>query len=148
MTLIAVCADSEVPRRRSRFTGKERDAESGNDYFGARYYSSAMGRFMSPDWNSDPEAVPYADYRNPQSLNLCGYLDNNPLRGRDPDGHSHQECVTVTIHNIKTTTCKSVPDLSDLSPLLRAAMGHHGIPHNYSSICRRERHVLGFKKSS
>ena len=34
----------------SRSTGKERDAESGNDYFGARYYSSAMGRFMSPDW--------------------------------------------------------------------------------------------------
>lgn len=30
-------------------TGKERDAESGNDYFGARYYASAMGRFLSPD---------------------------------------------------------------------------------------------------
>ena len=28
------------------FTGKERDSESGNDYFEARYYSSAMGRFM------------------------------------------------------------------------------------------------------
>jgi len=34
---------------RPHFTGKERDSESGNDYFGARYYSSAMGRFMSPD---------------------------------------------------------------------------------------------------
>jgi RHS repeat-associated protein len=33
----------------SRSTGKERDAESGNDYFGARYYASSMGRFMSPD---------------------------------------------------------------------------------------------------
>jgi RHS repeat-associated protein len=32
----------------SKFTGKERDTESGNDYFGARYYSSAMGRWMSP----------------------------------------------------------------------------------------------------
>jgi RHS repeat-associated protein len=32
-----------------RFTGKERDTESGNDYFGARYYASSMGRFMSPD---------------------------------------------------------------------------------------------------
>jgi RHS repeat-associated protein len=29
------------------FTGKERDTESGNDYFGARYYSSNMGRFFS-----------------------------------------------------------------------------------------------------
>ena len=31
------------------FTGKERDSESGNDYFGARYYAASMGRFMSPD---------------------------------------------------------------------------------------------------
>ncbi len=35
------------------FTGKERDTESGNDYFGARYYSSQMGRFMSPDWSTE-----------------------------------------------------------------------------------------------
>ena len=33
------------------FTGKERDTESGNDYFGARYYASSMGRFISPDWS-------------------------------------------------------------------------------------------------
>ena len=33
------------------FTGKERDSESGNDYFGARYYASSMGRWMSPDWS-------------------------------------------------------------------------------------------------
>ena len=32
------------------FTGKERDIESGLDYFGAQYYGSSMGRFMSPDW--------------------------------------------------------------------------------------------------
>jgi RHS repeat-associated protein len=31
------------------FTGKERDGESGNDYFGARYYANSIGRFMSPD---------------------------------------------------------------------------------------------------
>ena len=31
------------------FTGKERDAESGLDFFGARYYGSALGRFTSPD---------------------------------------------------------------------------------------------------
>jgi RHS repeat-associated protein len=32
-----------------KFTGKERDSESGLDYFGARYYGSNMGRWMSPD---------------------------------------------------------------------------------------------------
>ena len=69
------------------FTGKERDAESGNDYFGARYYSSAMGRFMSPDWSAKVEPVPYAKMDDPQSLNLYAYVQNNPLTNRDADGH-------------------------------------------------------------
>ena len=33
----------------SKFTGKERDSESGLDNFGARYMGSSLGRFMSPD---------------------------------------------------------------------------------------------------
>jgi RHS repeat-associated protein len=70
------------------YTGKERDTESGNDYFEARYYASSMGRFMSPDWNDSPEAVPFADFENPQSLNLYAYVGNNPLSHRDSDGHS------------------------------------------------------------
>jgi RHS repeat-associated protein len=69
------------------FTGKERDSESGNDYFGARYYASTMGRFISPDWDSKPQAVPYADLANPQSLNLYSYVLNNPLSKADPNGH-------------------------------------------------------------
>ena len=71
----------------SRSTGKERDAESGLDYFGARYYSSNMGRWMSPDWAAKPEAVPYSDLSDPQSLNLYGYVRNNPLSRADADGH-------------------------------------------------------------
>jgi len=71
----------------SCFTGKERDTESGNDYFGARYYSSAMGRFMSPDWSAKAEPVPYAKLDNPQSLNLYGYVGNNPMIRVDADGH-------------------------------------------------------------
>jgi len=70
-----------------KFTGKERDIESGLDYFGARYYASSMGRWMSPDWSAKPEAVPYSDIANPQSLNLYGYADNNPISKADDDGH-------------------------------------------------------------
>ena len=70
-----------------RYTGKERDAESGNDYFGARYYASSMGRFLSPDWSAKAEPVPYAKLDNPQSLNLYAYVGNNPLSRVDPDGH-------------------------------------------------------------
>jgi RHS repeat-associated protein len=69
------------------FTGKERDQETGNDYFEARYYNSAMGRFMSPDWSAKIEPVPYAKLDFPQSLNLYAYMENNPLGGIDADGH-------------------------------------------------------------
>lgn len=69
------------------FTGKERDAESGNDYFDARYYSSAMGRFLSPDWAIKVAPVPYAKLSDPQTLNLYAYVLNNPLSHRDADGH-------------------------------------------------------------
>jgi len=81
----------------SRSTGKERDAESGNDYFGARYYSSAMGRFMSPDWTAKEEGddpVPYANLDDPQSLNLYSYVRNNPLTRVDADGHCAEDlCI-------------------------------------------------------
>jgi len=70
-----------------KFTGKERDTESGLDYFGARYYGSNMGRWMTPDWADKPEDVPYAQLDNPQSLNLYAYLGNNPLSSVDSDGH-------------------------------------------------------------
>ena len=78
-------------RVRSRSTGKERDTESGNDYFMARYYSSAMGRFMSPDWSAKAEPVPYAKLDDPQSLNLYVYLENNPLTRVDADGHEDKK---------------------------------------------------------
>jgi len=51
------------------FTQKERDTETGNDYFMARYYSSALGRFTTPDWSAKVEPVPYAQMGDPQSLN-------------------------------------------------------------------------------
>jgi RHS repeat-associated protein len=69
------------------FTGKERDSESGNDYFGARYLASTMGRFMTPDWSAKVEPVPYSKLDDPQSLNLYAYMMNNPLGGVDADGH-------------------------------------------------------------
>lgn len=71
-----------------RYTGKERDQESGNDYFGARYYASSTGRFLSPDWSAKVEPVPYAKLDDPQTLNLYDYVRNNPLTNMDADGHA------------------------------------------------------------
>ncbi len=61
-----------VLRDASQFTGKERDSESNLDMFGARYYASSLGRFMTPDWAAKPTAVPYHVWQSAiaQSLQL------------------------------------------------------------------------------
>jgi RHS repeat-associated protein len=86
-----MCGEEAMCSARSCFTGKERDAESGNDYFGARYYASSMGRWLSPDWSAKYEPVPYAKLDNPQTLNLYAYVLNNPLSKTDPDGHGDKD---------------------------------------------------------
>lgn len=53
----------------------------------ARYLSSAQGRFTTPDWSPTPQPIPFADLADPQTLNLCCYVRNNPLDRTDPDGH-------------------------------------------------------------
>ena len=75
-----------------KFTGKERDAETGLDFFGARYFSAAQGRFTSPD-------APFADQSpaDPQSWNMYAYVRNNPLRYTDPDGRDCQNGVSACI---------------------------------------------------
>jgi RHS repeat-associated protein len=75
------------------FTGKERDAEdtlSGNDFFGARYYSSNMGRWMNPD----PADLSLRHLANPQKWNKYAYVLNNPLALFDPNG---QEELTIQL---------------------------------------------------
>jgi RHS repeat-associated protein len=70
-------------------TGKERDSESGNDYFPARYYGSSMGRFLSPDpfipFNLKKDRF-QAWIANPQHWNKYAYALNNPLKFTDPTG--------------------------------------------------------------
>ncbi len=84
-----------------KFTGKERDAESQLDYFGARYYSNGLGRFITPDWAAKAAAVPYADYADPQSLNLYTYVRNLPTVRFDPDGHTGEGATDPDLDKIK-----------------------------------------------
>jgi RHS repeat-associated protein len=78
----AVCGANRTPGQPLRFTGKERDAETGLDYFGARYYRANAGRFTTVD----PLYVVSANLADPQLWNRYTYVRNNPLRHRDPDG--------------------------------------------------------------
>jgi RHS repeat-associated protein len=66
---------------REKFTQKERDAETGLDYFDARYYGSMMGRFTSAD-------TLVGSLTNPQTLNRYAYVGNDPLNFTDPTGHA------------------------------------------------------------
>jgi RHS repeat-associated protein len=67
--------------RGPKFTGKERDTESGFDMFAARYYASNLGRFSSPD----PVRMTL-DMTDPQTLNKYSYVFNRPTALVDPDG--------------------------------------------------------------
>jgi RHS repeat-associated protein len=72
-----------------KFTGKERDPESGLDLMGLRYYSNALGRFTS----SDPEQAAGFDHMDdPQAWNGYAYVRNNPLKYVDPEGDSFFVC--------------------------------------------------------
>jgi len=71
-----------------KFEGKERDTETDNDNFGARYYRSLVGRWLSPDWSAIPAPVPYANLTNPQTLNLYAMTSDDPETFADLDGHA------------------------------------------------------------
>jgi RHS repeat-associated protein len=85
-----------------KFTGTERDSESGLDNFGARYNASTMGRFMSPD--------PLGGHQeDPQTLNRYSYVRNNPLSLTDPTGldfylNCLQDSSTCQGGHVGTTT--------------------------------------------
>jgi RHS repeat-associated protein len=101
------------------YTTKERDTESGNDYFLARYYTSSMGRFLQPDWSAKTEPVPYAKVDDPQSLNLYQYALNRPLTLFDTDGHD----LTVA-----TELQPTVNALRQQSPSFNAELSAHEGP--------------------
>ena len=83
---------------RQKFTQKERDSETGLDYFGARYYMSTQGRFVSPDAF---EKDSYLD--DPQSWNKYVYVRNNPLYFIDPSGQKAEVTVTTDEERKKRT---------------------------------------------
>ncbi|HKS82800.1 MAG TPA: RHS repeat-associated core domain-containing protein [Candidatus Acidoferrales bacterium] len=65
-----------------RFTGQERDAETGLDNFLAREFTSQFGRFSQPD----PAGLAAVDLSDPQSLNRYSYVRNTPTGLVDPSG--------------------------------------------------------------
>jgi RHS repeat-associated protein len=67
-----------------QFTQKERDAETGLNYFEARYLGTAIGRFLSVDPITHIDTPPIL--LEPQRLNIYGYCENRPFSNVDPSG--------------------------------------------------------------
>jgi RHS repeat-associated protein len=77
-----VWKDDFDPKR--KFSDKERDGETGLDYFGARYYANPRYRWLSIDPVTGKDAAPH----NPRHFNLYAFCQNNPLNYMDPDGRA------------------------------------------------------------
>lgn len=84
----AITTSSEPNDR--RFVGKEKDEETGLNYFGARYLSAGTGRFLAADpvraVDANTGKINSTILQNPHRVNLYAYSLNNPLRYVDPDG--------------------------------------------------------------
>ena len=119
--------------KRFRFTGKERDEETGLNYHGARYYAPWIGRWTSADPTGTIAGV-----------NLFCYVKNNPSRYSDPSGRDKWDTAAsaawgaaLGIYDLARAAKRTVGDPGDV--LLEVAAG---AVHEYKSISR-ETEVLG-----
>jgi RHS repeat-associated protein len=78
-----------IERLANYCTGKEQDAETGLDYFGARHFSGAQGRFTLPD----PIHIMPQKLMEPSNGICNAYGRNNPLRFVDPTGMYVDDCA-------------------------------------------------------
>lgn len=145
-------ASAPTTQPRQQFTGKERDSETGLDYFEARYYGSLYGRFTSPDeFTGGPDELYdfaaaaasnptfYAELIDPQSLNKYQYCYNNPIVYVDSNGHqaSLKEQVkraTATVSEVATgfvqqlandgpiAAVNIIANMSNIDPRLKQAL--------------------------
>lgn len=87
-------AGTQLDSTENHFTGKERDLESGLDYFGARYYSSAQGRWLSPEYSMNSAIMEL-----PQTWNKYAYVYNRPTYATDPDGYC-PPCIGAVVGGV------------------------------------------------
>jgi len=109
------------------FTAKERDLESGNDYFGARYYVSSMGRFVSPD-----EIFADQNPSDPRSWNMYVYVRDNPAAYFDPNGQGTAgDIAWGIVSGIGTFVYHS-------TPIPNAVQAVKDLAHPAAAIARQE----------
>lgn len=103
-------SQAEVKLKRYRYTGKERDEESGFTYHGARYYAPWIGRWTAPD--------PAGLKGGP---NLYAYTDNNPVNAHDPTGLWSWRTVAVIGAAVVVGTVVTVATAGAAGPIVGTA---------------------------
>lgn len=111
-----------------RFTGKERDTETGLDYFGARYYGAHIGRFTTPD----PSYTLKSNLVEPQRWNRYAYGKNNPLRFVDPDGRE-----TIIVHGTWAKSESWPREGSEFNKAVSRTFGETALAFQWSGSNRR-----------
>lgn len=126
---------TEVSAKRYRYTGKERDDETGLYYYGARYYASWLGRWLSSDQSVE------------DGWNLYVYVRNNPILLIDPNGSSGLNFQTIhanpSMYNVNTVELRSggvayieklnlsSTELKTLHSQIRSEIGPNRMPINW-----------------
>jgi RHS repeat-associated protein len=93
---------AEVSLKRYRYTGKERDEETGLSYHGARYYAAWLGRWVS----CDPIGLK-------GGVNYFRYVSGNPIRLIDPSGQEECPSSSVVCTNYQSNGSKLFTELKE-----------------------------------
>jgi RHS repeat-associated protein len=107
-----VSNDIEIPKKRYRFTGKERDRETGFYYHGARYYAPWLGRWISPDPGGMVDGA-----------NLYFYVNNSPVNMSDPTGLWGWREAAVVAAVVVVGTVVTVATAGAAAPIAAAVLG-------------------------
>lgn len=98
--------------KRFRYTGMERDEETGLGYHGARYYIPRIGRWTAPDLHPDT-----------LDGNRYAYVNNNPMAYRDPNGRFEEPVHGALTYRLALAAGFSAKDAATIA-IATAGMDH------------------------
>jgi RHS repeat-associated protein len=118
-----VQSETEISKKRYRYTGKERDKETGFYYHGARYYAPWLGRWTSPD----PAGLV-------DGANIYAYVSNSPLTMSDPTGLWGWREVAVVAAVVVVGTVVTVATAGAAAPVAAAAVASIGLTGTAATV--------------